>query len=362
MDQLSKLLQRMTSINASDLFISADRPATFRVMGKLQPPSGPNLSAEKIEMMARLLMLEEHYDEFQKNPDINVGVSLPHIGRFRVNIFKQRHSISMVIRTVPAHIPNIVELGLPQVMEKIAMLPHGLILVVGPAGTGKSSSLASMIKYRAEHDLCHIMTLEDPIEYLFEQGDSVINQREIGSDTMSYHEGMINVLRQSPDVMMLGEVREAAVLDKLLEFSDTGHLCMSTLHANSVAQAIDRMLAMFPIERRNSAQLSLAGNLRAIISQRLIPSVDGKQVLAYELHSFTAHTADLIRRNETSKIPEYIQKDTSEMSQSLDETLFNLYQTEQITEEMAIRYAPSGGNMKLKLRLARQPAASASPQ
>ncbi len=355
MDQLSQLLQQMVSLRASDLFISADRPATFRILGKLHPPKGSVISAEKIEQMARLLMLDEHYDEFQKNPDINIGISLPQVGRFRINIFKQRHTISMVVRAIPPKVPSIEELGLPKVMEKISMLPTGLILVVGPAGTGKSSSLASIIKYRSEHELCHVMTLEDPIEYCYEQKDSVINQREVGVDTTSYHQGLVNVLRQSPDVMMIGEVREISVLEKLLEFSDTGHLCMSTLHANNVTQAIDRMLAMFPEEKKESAQITLAGNLRAIISQRLVPSVDGKQALAFELHTFTAHTADLIRRGETDKIHEFIQKDTSEMSQTLDESLFKLYQAGRISEDTAVRYAPSSGNMKLKIRLARQP-------
>ncbi len=358
MDQLSKLLQQMITMGASDLFISANRPATFRVLGKIQPTTTSPLSQDKVEQMSRLLMMDEHYEEFQKNPDINIGVSLPHAGRFRVNIFKQRHSIAMVIRTIPSSIPSLTELGLPQVMEKIAMLDNGLVLIVGPAGTGKSSSLASIVKYRAEQELCHVITLEDPIEYIFETGGSIINQREIGVDTTSYHQGLINVLRQSPDVMMIGEVREAAVLEKLLEFSDTGHLCISTLHANGVAQAIDRMLAMFPEERRGRVLTSLAGNLSAIISQRLVPAKNGTQVLAYELHTFTSHTADLIRRGETSKIQDFIQKDTTEMSQTLDDTLFKLFQSDKISEETSIRYALSAGNMKLKIRLSRRPEAT----
>ncbi len=354
MDQLSKLLQQMITLGASDLFISADRPATFRVLGKIQPPVGSAISADKIDKMSRLLMMDEHYDAFQKNPDINIGVSLPQVGRFRINIFKQRHSIAMVIRAIPSSIPSITDLGLPQVMESVSMLHNGLVLIVGPAGTGKSSTLASMIKHRTEQDLCHVITLEDPIEYVFEAGDSIVNQREIGVDTTSYHQGLVNVLRQSPDVMMIGEVREAAVLEKLLEFSDTGHLCISTMHANGVGQAIDRMVAMFPEERRARVLTALAGNLSTIILQQLVPAINGKQVLAYEIHSFTAHTADLIRRGTTDKIQEYIQKDTSEMSQTLDDTLFKLFQTGEISEETTIRYAHSGGNMKLKIRLARK--------
>lgn len=351
MDHLSKILQKMVSIDASDVFISADRPASFRVLGKILPPDGQIISEDKIDQMVRLLMLEEHYNEFQKNPDINIGVSLPHVGRFRINIFKQRHTIAMVIRAIQSQIPSIPELGLPVVMEKLAMLPSGLILVVGPVGTGKSSSLAAMIKHRAEHEICHIMTIEDPIEFIFNVGDSIINQREVGVDTNSYAQAMVNVLRQSPDVMMVGEIREGNALEKLLEFSDTGHLCMTTLHANNVTQAIDRMIAMFPEESRNCAQISLAGNLRAIISQRLVTTDTDEQVLAYELHTFTNHTSDLIRRGETAKIHEFIEKDTSDMSQTLDETLFNLYRSERISEETAIRYASSEGNMKLKIRL-----------
>ena len=351
MDQLSNLLQHMNTIDASDLFLSADRPATYRVRGQLIPPDGPDFSPEKIDQMARLFMLDEHFVQFEKNPEINVGVSLPHIGRFRVNIFKQRHTTAMVIRAIPAKIPTMRELGLPKVLEKISMLPNGIVLVVGPTGTGKSSSLASMVKFRCEHECCHVMTLEDPIEFIHNEKSSIVNQREIGVDTQDYHQGLVNVLRQSPDVLMIGEVRDVDVLEKLLEFSDTGHLCMSTLHANNVTQAVERMISMFPEEKRDSAQVSLAGNLRAVIAQKLIPSSDGKQVLAYELHTFTAHTTDLIRRGEIGKIQEFIEKDSSDMSQTFDESLFELYKHDKITEGSAIRYAKSSANMKLKFRL-----------
>lgn len=351
MDQLSSLLQRMNTIGASDLFISADRPATYRVRGQLVAPDGPDFSSEKIDQMARLFMLDEHYAQFEKNPEVNVGVSLPNIGRFRVNIFRQQHTTAMVIRSIPTKIPSMSELGLPKVLEKISMLHNGIVLVVGPTGTGKSSSLASMVKFRCENDLCHVMTLEDPIEFIHDEKRSLVNQREIGVDTRDYHQGLVNVLRQSPDVLMIGEVRDSSVLEKLLEFSDTGHLCMSTLHANNITQAVDRIINMFPEEKKDSAQVSLAGNLRAVIAQKLVPSSDGKLVLAYELHTFTAHTADLIRRGEISKIEAFIEKDSSEMSQTFDESLFELYKQDKISEASAIRYAKSSANMKLKFRL-----------
>jgi len=351
MDQLSKLLQVMVKNGASDLFLSPDRPPAFRIYGKLAPPEGSPLTTDKIEQMARLIMLEDQHQEFLENPDINIGLTLPNVGRFRVNIFRQRRATAMVIRAIRDQIPSMEELGLPDCLKKIVMLHSGLVLVAGPAGTGKSTSLAAMIEYRARHELSHIITLEDPIEYLFQHDQSIINQREVGTDTLSYGHGMVNVLRQSPDVLMVGEIRERGVLEKIMEFSETGHLSLATIHANSVTQAVERMIMMFPENERERALMSLAQNLRAVIAQRLVPSADGKQALAYETHTFTSHTADLIRRNETTKIYEFIQKDTTGMSQTLDQSLFKLYKKDKISPEQAIKHAASAGNMRLQMRL-----------
>lgn len=359
MDQLSKLLKIMTQVGASDLFLSPGRPPAFRVNGKILPPDGPKLTPDKIEQMARLLMMEEQHQAFQQNPDLNLGITIPNIGRFRVNIFRQRHHVAMVVRAIPDQVRSIGELGLPETLSQLVMLQSGLVIIVGPAGTGKSTTLAALIEQRARNEICHVMTLEDPIEYLFKHEHSVINQREIGTDTISYHQGLINALRQSPDVLMLGEIRERDVLELMLEFSDTGHLCMATMHAKSVVQTIERMLLMFPENERGRALNALAQNLRAVIAQRLIPDVKGKLALAYEMHTFTAHTKDLIRRNEIGAIEEFIHKDTSGMSQTMDQSLFKLFKAGRISPQTALKHANSIANMRLQMRLEQKPTALA---
>lgn len=352
MELLSKLLAKMKVIGAADLFLSPGRPPAFRVNGKLLPPEGAELTPERLDRMANLVMMEDQMAIFKTKPDINIGLSLPHIGRFRVNVFRQRRSIAMVIRAITEDVPCFEALGLPATLETIAMQRSGLIFIVGPAGTGKSSTLASMIEYRNSHDYCHIITLEDPIEYLFHHSHGVVNQREIGIDTESYTSGLANALRQSPDVLMVGEVRELGVLEQLLEFSDTGHLCLATLHANNVTQALERIIKMFPEEKREQSRVALSQNLSMILSQRLVPTIDGKLTLAYEMLTTTGRVADLIRRGEFDVLQETMEKDTSGFMHSLDQCLFKLYQAKRISQETAINHANSVSNMRLQMRLA----------
>lgn len=351
MDLISKLLQKMFTIGASDLFLHPGRAPTFRVQGKLLPPEGAPLTADKIEQMARLIMLEDQHQAFMKNPDINIGISLPNIGRFRINMFRQRRDIAMVVRAIPNKLSTLESLGLPEHLKDIVMLNNGLVLIVGAAGTGKSTTLAALVEHRTANDMAHIVTLEDPVEYLFSSDRCIVSQREVGVDTLTYYQGLLNALRQSPDLLMIGEIRELNVLEKLLEFSDTGHLCLTTLHANNVVQALERMIKMFPEDRREQALISLAQNLRVVIAQRLVPSVSGKLTLAYEMHTFSAHTADLVRRNEISKIYDVMCKDASDMNHTFDQSLYKLFRAGKVSEATAVKYAASGANMRLQLRL-----------
>lgn len=349
MDLLSKLLKHMVTIGASDLILSPGRPPAFRVRGSLLPPEGSALTPERLERMARLIMLEDQFQRFEQNPEINLGFTLPGIGRFRFNVFRQRRAIGMVARAIPDAIPDFATLGLPEVLKDIARQRSGLVLVVGPAGSGKSTTLAALVEHRSSHDLSHVITLEDPIEYLFKHHDSVINQREIGADSLSYAAGLMNALRQSPDVIMIGEVREAAIMERILEFADTGHLCLSTLHANSVTKALERITKMFPEEAREQARVALAQNLRAILSQRLVPTHDGQQTVACELLVASARVSDLIQRGEFSALDEVMEKDDS--MRTLDHSLFDLYQSGRVTKDTALLHASSAGNMRLRMRL-----------
>lgn len=354
MELLSKLLSQMIAIGASDLFLSPGRAPAFRVHGKLLPPDGPDLTPERLERMVSLVMKEDQQEQFRLHPDINLGISLPNIGRFRMNVFRQRRSIAMVVRTIVDQIPPFSSLGLPESLRDIAMLRSGLVLIVGPAGTGKSTTLAAMVEYRNDNDLCHTITLEDPIEYLFRHSQGVINQREIGVDTESYFTGLTNALRQSPDVLMVGEVRHLGILEQLLEFADTGHLCLTTLHANNVIQALERIIKMFPEEKREQARVALSHNLRMVLSQRLVPSTDGKMTLVYEMLTATARVGDLIRRGEFDTLLETMEKDTTGKMQSLDQSLYKLYSAGRISPETAINHANSASNMRLQMRLAGQ--------
>ena len=301
--------------------------------------------------MARLVMQDEQFQAFSSEHEISLGFSIPELGRFRFNIFRQQRDISVVVRAIPEKVPDYETLGLPEILKNIVMLKRGLVLVVGPSGSGKSTTLAAMIDYRNSNTLSHIITIEEPIEYIFEHRQSVINQREVGVDTHSYHNALINALRQSPDVLMVGEIREQRIMDDVIEFSDTGHLCLATLHANNASQAFERIINMFPEEQRDALCGTLASNIQAVISQRLVPTLDGKRTAAVELLIGTARVRDLIRRRDFGVLAEVMEKDANNGMRIMDQSLFELYKTDKISADTALQFADSVSNLRLKMRL-----------
>jgi len=289
--------------------------------------------------------------EFEKTLEMNLAISEPSVGRFRVNIFKQRGEISMVIRNIKTDIPSVETLGLPPVLTQVIMEKRGLILFVGGTGSGKSTSLAALIDYRNTHSGGHIITIEDPIEFVHRHKRSVINQREVGVDTLSYADALKNTLRQAPDVILIGEIRDRETMEHALAFAETGHLAISTLHANSANQALDRIINFFPEERRPQLLADLSGNLRAFVSQRLIPTVDGKRVAAIEVLLNSPMVEALIKRGEVSGLKEIMEKSTGLGMKTFDQALFELHQAGKISMDEAIKNADSANNLRLRINL-----------
>jgi len=354
MDLLSNLLKQMIQLGASDLFLSTNTPPAFRVNGKLLPRSDePTLRPGKTEKMAHLLMLEHQKEAFDQNPEMNLAFTVPGIGRFRVNIFRQRNDVAMVIRAIPPSVPDFTALNIPEALKKIVMLKRGLVLIVGPSGSGKSTTLAAMIEHRNVNDLSHIITIEDPIEYYLEHKHCVVNQREIGVDTKSYPEALINVLRQSPDVLIIGEIRDRKTMEHAIEYADTGHLCLATFHANNTFQAFERILNMFPEEKSEQLLISLSLNMQAVLSQRLIPSVSGQRVPAWELLCTTPRVKELIRKSAFAELKDVMEKDVNDGMQTFDQTLYELCKQGHITEDAALEHAESVSNLRLQMRLDR---------
>lgn len=351
MDLLSKLLKEMLNTGASDLFLSTGSAPAFRINGKLRPVNIPPLTAGRTEQMAALVMKKDQLTAFEEDPEANIGCNIPGIGRFRFNIFKQRNEMAMVVRAVPASVPDFETLGIPSQLRDIVMMKRGLVLAVGPSGAGKSTTLASMIDYRNNNDVSHIVTIEDPIEYVIEHKRSIVNQRELGIDTNSYHNALKNALRQSPDVIMVGEIRDREMIECVLEFSDTGHLCLATLHANNAPQAFDRIIHMFPKDKHEQLCVGLSHNVKAIISQILVPTTDGQRTVATELLTLTPRVADLVAKGQFGDLHDVLEKDTASGMFTMDQSLYHLYCTGKISEETALTYANSVSNMKLQIRL-----------
>ncbi len=351
MELLSKLLKLMVSNGASDLFLSAGSPPAFRINGELISHPVEPLASGKIDTMAQLVMQKKHAEAFKNDPEVSLGYTVPGIGRFRFNLFRQQGNISIVIRAVPFKVPDFETLGIPSMLKDIVMLKRGLVLAVGPSGAGKSTTLAAMIDHRNSNTISHIITVEDPIEYVIEHKKSVVNQREVGVDTRSYHKALVNALRQSPDMLMIGEVREHEIMEDVLEFSDTGHLCLATLHANSASQVFERIVHMFPSEKRELLRYSLAQNIRAVISQVLVPTIDGGRTVAVELLVATPRVKDLIRRGDFEELSDVMEKDTNNGMCTRDQSLYELYANNRISEETTLAYADSESNIRLQMRL-----------
>jgi twitching motility protein PilU len=346
-DYLKILVQH----DGSDLYLTVGAPPAAKFHGALKPLENIKLTVEQVKAIADSIMSDEQRASFEHKPEMNLAISEPSIGRFRVNIFKQRNAYALVIRNIKVDIPNADVLGLPQILKDKIMEKRGLILFVGGTGSGKSTSLAALIDYRNSHSSGHIITIEDPIEYVHPHKKSLINQREVGVDTLSYEDALKNTLRQAPDVILIGEIRSQETMEHALAFAETGHLCLSTLHANNANQALDRIINFFPEERRPQLLMDLSLNLQAFISQRLVPTVDGKRVAAIEILLGTKLVSDLIQKGDVHGIKEAMEKSANIGMQTFDMHLLELYQSGVISLEEALRNSDSPNNLKLKINL-----------
>ncbi|MDH5629254.1 MAG: PilT/PilU family type 4a pilus ATPase [Gammaproteobacteria bacterium] len=353
-------LRVLNEQDGSDLFLSTGAKPSAKFYGKLKAIDEKILQPGEIKDIAYQLMDEEQIQEFEQKPEMNLAISETNVGRFRVNIFKQRNQISMVIRSIKVDIPNWQDLKLPEILPKLIMQKRGLILFVGGTGSGKSTSLASLIDYRNANSAGHIITIEDPVEFVHKHKKSIINQREVGVDTDSYEDALKNTLRQAPDVILIGEIRDQETMEHALAFAETGHLCISTLHANNANQALDRIINFFPEERHKQLFLDLSLNLQAFISQRLIPTIDGKRCAAIEILLGTPRVCDLIKKGKVDEIKEVMNNSENQGMQTFDSALFKLYQQGKISYEEALKNADSQNNLALKIRLSKERGVSPS--
>lgn len=346
-----RYLHSLSEHNGSDLFFSVGAPVTLKREGQYHQLEKKPLGPGDAKQLAYQLMSQKQIAEFERKLEMNLAVGVPNAGRFRVNVYYQRGEVAMVVRHINNKIPHIAELGLPAVLEQLVMLDRGLILVVGAAGSGKSTTLASMLDYRTANRAGHIVCIEDPIEFLHHHQKAIIDQREVGLDTLSFSEALRNVLRESPDVIMIGEIRDLETMEHALHYSDTGHLVLATLHATNASQAVERMVNMFPKEARNQVLGDIALNLAAVVGQRLIPGVEKKRVAAVELLLRTPYIVDLIARDELDEIKSAMSRSAELGLQTFDQHLYELVQSGAITLDEALKNADSRTDLTLKARL-----------
>jgi len=349
---LKDLLKVMIEKDGSDLFLTTGAPPSMKAFGRLIPMTDKVLPEGYTKKIAYSIMNEDQIAEFEQSPEMNLALFEEGIGRFRVNIFQQRNEVGIVARNIKTDIPNFKDLGLPDTLTKLMMQKNGLILFVGGTGSGKSTSLASLIDYRNTNNDGHIITIEDPVEFVHPHKKSIVNQREVGVDTVSYEEALKNTLRQAPDVILIGEIRTQETMEHALAFAETGHLCLSTLHANNANQALDRIINFFPEERHKQLYLDLSLNLRGFVSQRLIPTVDGKRAAAIEILLGTPRVQDLIKNGKIEEIKEVMEKSEQQGMRTFDSALYHLYREGRISLEEALKNADSANNLRLKVSLA----------
>ncbi|WP_273233357.1 PilT/PilU family type 4a pilus ATPase [Pseudomonas kuykendallii] len=348
---IQSMLRILAVQDGSDLYLSTGAPPCAKFNGVLKPLSAEPLRAGEVAAIAESVMDAEQRAEFERELEMNLAISLPQIGRFRINIFRQRNEVSIVARNIKLDIPKFEDLKLPEVLLKVVMEKRGLVLFVGGTGSGKSTSLAALIDYRNRNSGGHIITIEDPVEYVHRHKKSIINQREVGVDTRSFHAALKNTLRQAPDVILIGEIRDRETMEHALAFADTGHLAISTLHANNANQALDRIINFFPEERRPQLLNDLGNNLKAFVSQRLVKTREGKRRAAVEVLLGTATVSDMIKRSDFSSIKEIMEKSRTLGMQTFDQALFDLVVEGAIDEDEAVKNADSANNLRLKLKL-----------
>ncbi len=349
---LHDLLRLMMTRNGSDLFLTAEFPPAFKVDGKVQPVSNAPLNAQHTLELARALMNDKQAAEFEAHKEVNFAISPAGIGRFRVNAFMQQNRVGIVMRTINTEIPTFEQLQLPSVLRDLALTKRGMIIVVGATGSGKSNSLAAIVGHRNEMSHGHIVTIEDPVEFVHPHRNCIVTHREVGVDTDSWEVALKNTLRQAPDVIMIGEIRDRETMEHAVAFAETGHLCLATLHSNSANQALDRIINFFPEERRSQLLMDLSLNLKAIISQRLIPMATGKgRVPAVEILLNSPLIADLIFKGEVGAIKEIMKKSRELGMQTFDQALFDLFEEGRISYEDALRNADSVNDLRLNIKL-----------
>lgn len=346
------MLTKVVEYGGSDLFITADFPPSIKQQGLMKPFGQQKLTADKTRLFAYALMNERQIQEFESVMECNFSISIPGVSRFRVNVFQQQHNVGMVIRIITTDIPSFEQLGLPASLQQVIMQKRGLVLIVGATGVGKSTTLAAMIDYRNTHTEGHIITIEDPVEYVYQHKNSMITQREIGVDCVSWHNALINTMRQAPDVIVIGEIRDTDSMEHAIAFAESGHLCLATLHSNNADQALDRIINFFPEERRNQLLLDLSANIKAVISQRLIRTEDGKgRRAAVEILQNTPLVSDLIRKGEFHELKTIMARSRELGMQTFDQALFDLYNQGIISYEEALRNADSSNELRLQIKL-----------
>ena len=355
-DQASKfvndLLRLMVSRNGSDLFLTADFPPAIKVDAKVTKVSPQPLTGQHTLALARSVMNDKQAAEFERTKECNFAISPQGVGRFRVNAFVQQGNIGLVLRTIPKTLPTIDSLGLPQVLKDVTMTKRGLVIFVGATGSGKSTSLAAMVDHRNENSWGHIITVEDPVEFVHPHKNCIVTQREIGVDTDGWGIALKNMMRQAPDVILMGEIRDRETMDHAVAFAETGHLCMATLHANSANQALDRIINFFPEERRAQLLMDLSLNLKALVSQRLLPRQEGKgRIAAVEIMLNTPLISELIFKGEVAEIKEIMKRSRELGMQTFDQSLFDLYEGHLVTYEDAVRNADSVNDLRLQIKL-----------
>ena len=355
-DQASKfindLLRLLVTRKGSDLFLTADFPPAVKVDGKVSKVSPQPLTGAHTVALARSIMNDKQAADFERTKECNFAISPAGIGRFRVSAFMQQGHVGMVLRTIPAHIPTVDELSLPKILKDVSMTKRGLVILVGGTGSGKSTSLAAMIDWRNENAYDHIITVEDPVEFVHPHKNCIITQREIGIDTDDWDVALKNSLRQAPDVILMGEIRDRKTMELAIAFAETGHLCMATLHANSANQALDRIINFFPEERRDQLLMDISLNLKGLISQRLIPRQEGKgRIAAVEIMLNTPLMADMIFKGQVGEIKELMKRSREHGMQTFDQALFDLYESHAITYEDALRNADSVNDLRLQIKL-----------
>ena len=344
-------LKLMAEKNASDMFLTSGAPVNIKVEGDLIALGDAPLPAGMAKKVAYSLMNEGQITEFERELELNMAIALANSGRFRVNVFQQRGEVGMVIRAIRSDIPSIEELQLPQVLKDIIMAPRGLVLIVGSTGAGKSTTLASMIDHRNSTTSGHILTIEDPIEYLHRHKKSIVNQREVGLDTHSFHAALKNAMREAPDVILIGEIRDATTMEAAIAFAETGHICLATLHSNNADQTIERILNFFPEGAHKNVLMNLALNLKAVVSQRLVVGLDGRRLPAAEVLINTPMIRDLLRRGQVHEIKAAMEGSLEEGMHTFDQCLFRMVKQGRIEQEEALRAADSRDGLALKFRL-----------